>query len=83
MHLLQERWAKIKSRLNPTIDVMSLLKSISAIVVVTTNCCTQTIGTTITENFFLGTVGMNEWNPRLHLCLVGRKGGEIRVRSLI
>ena len=26
---------------------------------------------------------MNEWNPRLHLCYVGRKGGEVRVRSLI
>ena len=41
---------KVESVLIPTIGVMSLLKSISAIVVAIANCCTQTIGTTITEN---------------------------------
>ena len=43
---------KVESVLIPSIDVMSLLKSISAIVAAIANCCSQTIGTTITENLF-------------------------------
>lgn len=43
---------KVESVLISSIDVMSLLKSISAIVAAIANCCTQTIGTTITENLF-------------------------------
>ena len=85
MHLLQERWAKIKSR--KCFD--SIDRRDEPFEVYLGDRCRDRLLLYSDDRHYdhrklvLATVGMNEWNPRLHLCHVGRKGGETRVRSLI